>query len=219
MVPIEPRGVSCEIFVESGAEWVDPDAVAVDEIYGPVLRNSPRFARRVDGEALEKILANAEKGVWRVSCGLADAFILCPLATEDILWDPVSRELRVRLVASVWIFVSRRAFGDVAPIGFRDLCLLYYERVVAPLVAAFILRACGGSDASAEDVRWRACEGLREAFSEASPRLPPFEPFQERLQQALAAGRSPDEAFLEVSRRLLREGGRALRALVPTATP
>ena len=77
MVPIEPRGVSCEIFVESGAEWVDPDAVAVDEIYGPVLRNSPRFARRVDGEALEKILANAEKGVWRVSCGLADAFILC----------------------------------------------------------------------------------------------------------------------------------------------
>ncbi|HEX7901257.1 MAG TPA: hypothetical protein VF950_26095 [Planctomycetota bacterium] len=217
MVPIEPRGVTCEIFVESGAEWVDPEAVAVDEIYGPVLRNSPRFARRVDGEALQKILANAEKGVWRVSCGLADAFILCPLATEDIFWDARNRELRVRLCASVWIFVSRRAFGDVAPICFRDLCLLYYERVVGPLVAAFILRACGGADASAEDVRWRACEGLREAFSEASPRLPPFEPYQERLQAALASGRNPDEAFLDVSRDLLSEGRRALRALALAA--
>ena len=219
MAPIEPRAVSCEIFVESGAEWVDPDALAVDEIYGPVLRNSPRFARRVDGEALEKILGNAEKGVWRVSCGLADAFILCPLATEDILWDPVDRELRVRLCASVWIFVSRRAFGDVAPICFRDLCLLYYERVVAPLVAAFILKSCGAGGSAEEDVRWRACEGLREAFSEGSPRLPPFEPYQERLQEALAAGRSPDEAFLEVGRRLLREGGRALRALAPSGAP
>ena len=218
MVPIEPRAVSCEIFVESGAEWVDAETLAVDEIYAPVLRDSPRFARRVDGEALEKILANAEKGVWRVSSGLADAFILCPLATEDILWDARNRELRVRLCASVWIFVSRRAFGDVAPICFRDLCLLYYERVVGPLVAAFILRACGGADAATEDVRWRACEGLREAFSEASPRLPPFEPYQERLQAALASGQSPDEAFLDISRELLREGRRALRALALAPT-
>jgi hypothetical protein len=214
---LEPRGVSCEIFVESGAAWVDPDALSIDEIYAPVLLNSPRFARRVDGEALEKILANAEKGIWRITGGLADAFILCPLATEDILWDPRERELRVRLCASVWIFVSRRAFGDVAPVCFRDLCRLYYERVVGPLVAAYILRACGAPDAAAEDVRWRACEGLREAFSETEPRLPAFEPHQARLQEALAAGQSPDEAFLDVSRRLLREGSRALLALAPAA--
>lgn len=211
MTAISPRDVSCEIFVESGTRWVDGDTLSVDEIYRPVLLNSPRFARRVDAEALEKILANAEKGVWRVHAGLADAFILCPLATEDILWEPRRQELRVRLCASVWIFVSERAFGDVAPAAFRDLCLLYYERVVGPLVAAYIMRACGASEA--EDVRWRACEGLREAFSEASPRLPAFEPYQEELQNALASGLDPDEAFLQVSGRLLREGGRVLRAL------
>jgi hypothetical protein len=211
MTPIEPRDVSCEIFIESGTRWVDAETLSVEEIYRPVLLNSPRFARRVDAEALEKILANAEKGVWRVHAGLADAFILCPLATEDILWDARARELRVRLCASVWIFVSERAFGDVAPAAFRDLCLLYYERVVGPLVAAYILRACGAAEP--EDVRWRACEGLREAFSEASPRLPPFEPYQEELQNALASGLDPDAAFLEVSGRLLREGGRVLRSL------
>jgi len=127
---IEPRRVSCEIFVESGAAWVGDDDVSVDEIYAPVLRNSPRFARRVDAQALGKILGNAEKGLWRIHAGLADAFILCPLATEDILWEPGDRELRVGLCASVWIFVSQRAFGDVAPVCFRDLCRLYYERVV-----------------------------------------------------------------------------------------
>lgn len=213
MTPIQPRDVSCEIAVESGTRWVDEDAVSVDEIYRPALENSPRFARRVDAEALRKILENAERGAWRLQAGLADAFILCPLATEDIQWDPRRRELRVRLCASVWIFVSRRAFGDVAPAGFRDLCLLYYERVVAPLVAAYILRACGAAEMSTEDVRWRACEGLREAFSEGTPRLPSFEPFQAELQNALAEGMEPDEAFLAVSRRLLDEGERLLRGL------
>src|SRR5688572_21234391 len=130
MDPIEPLRASCEIFVESGVAWVGDEDLSVDEIYTTVLRNCPRFARRIDAQALEKILANAEQGLWRVNGGLADAFILCPLATEDILWDPEERELRVRLCASVWIFVSRRAFGDVAPVCFRDLCRLYYERVV-----------------------------------------------------------------------------------------
>ena len=214
---IEPRRVSCEIFVESGVAWVGDEDVSVDEVYAPVLRSCPRFARRVDGQALEKILGNAEKGLWRVHGGLADAFILCPLATEDILWDEQERELRVRLCASVWIFVSQRAFGDVAPVCFRDLCRLYYERVVGPLVAGRILRARGVADAAVEDVRWRACEGLRDAFSETEPCLPPFEPYQERLQEALAAGQDPDAAFVDVSRRLLREGKRALRALVVAA--
>lgn len=215
MAPIEPRDVACEIVVESGTRWVESDALTVDELYRPVLLNSPRFARRVDADALEKILANAEKGVWRLQSGLADAFILCPLATEDIVWDARTRRLHVKLCASVWIFVSERAFGDVAPAGFRDLCMLYYERVVAPLVAAYILRACGGPGLAAEDVRWRACEGLREAFSEEAPRLPPFEPYQERLQNALAAGLDPDVAYVDVGRRMLREGARVLGALSP----
>lgn len=210
---VQPRDVACEIFVESGTRWLDADTASVDELYHPVLQNCPRFARRVDADALEKILANAERGLWRVNAGLADAFILCPLATEDIVWEPRRFELRVRLCASVWIFVHQRAFGDVAPTGFRDLCLLYYERVVAPLVAAYILRACSGPRLETEDIRWRACEGLREAFSETEPRLPSFEPFQEDLQNALAAGLDPDAAFREIARGLLEEGERVLRGL------